>query len=92
MQTVLVSIIALAILVVFLQEVHTRHEAHDTAVELAINELSKRIVIILPKSISITTSRLQLELKSQGADPTDMTCRRPLACTGRTQLVGTLLG
>ena len=50
MQTVLVSIIALAILVVFLQEVHTRHEAHDTAVELAINELSKRITSMEQKS------------------------------------------
>jgi len=43
MQTAVVALVGMALLVMFLQEVHTRHEAHDTAVELAINSITERV-------------------------------------------------
>jgi hypothetical protein len=43
MQQAVVALVGMALLVMFLQEVHTRHEAHDTAVELAINSITERV-------------------------------------------------
>ena len=66
--------------VVFLQEVHTRHEAHDTAVELAINELSKRITSMEQKAEEERLRhrwRRKVTLQSSDGGSTNGTCGSP---------------